>query len=33
MYVCMYADSVLDRVKIFDHLTPNSKPVVRSEEI
>ena len=27
------ADSVLDRVKIFDHLTPYSKPVVRSEEI
>ena len=27
------ADSVLDRLKIFDHLTPYSKPVVRSEEI
>ena len=27
------ADSVLDTLKIFDHLTPYSKPVVRSEEI
>ena len=27
------ADSVLDRLKIFDHLTPYSKPVVRREEI
>ena len=27
------ADSILDRLKIFDHLTPYSKPVVRSQEI
>ena len=31
--VCLSADSGLDRLKIFDHLIPYSKPVVRSEEI
>ena len=32
-YIGLSADSVLDRLKIVDHLTPYSKPVVRSEEI